>query len=142
MFAPPRDPQEVAFVALLTSLELGCDFVNAERFADATRGGLYPVEYHLLRVLQPLVRGRRVAIVNEVINAAAAVRGAFFDLQELGARVVAVGALLALGEAISEFAVEHDLKLELLGRMPNNLWIPSNCPLCATSLPLEIVGPS
>jgi orotate phosphoribosyltransferase len=133
---------EGAFVALLVSLELGCDFVYAERFASATREGLYPVEYRVPRALQQAVRGKRVAIVNDVISAGSAVRGTFFDLQAIGADVVAIGALLALGEAIFEFAKEHTLALELLKQMPNNLWIPSECPLCAAGKPLEVVGTS
>jgi len=131
---------EGAFVALLVSLELGCDFAYAERFADPTREGLFPVEYRLPKALQPVVKGKRVAIVNDVINAGSAVRGTFSDLQALGADVVAIGALLALGDAIAEFATEHHVALELLERMPNNLWTPSECPLCATGIPLEVVG--
>jgi orotate phosphoribosyltransferase len=133
---------EGAFVALLVSLELGCDFVYAERFADIAREGLYPVEYRLPRALQPAVTGKRVAIVNDVISAGSAVRGTFSDLQVLGASVVAIGALLALGDAIAEFAAEHHLALELLKQMPNNLWTPSECPLCAAGEPLEIVATS
>jgi orotate phosphoribosyltransferase len=70
------------------------------------------------------------------------VRGTFSDLQALGAGVVAFGALLALGDAIAEFAAEHHVALELLERMPNNIWTPSQCPLCAAGMPLEIVGTS
>jgi len=66
---------EGAFVALLVSLELGCDFAYAERFADTTREGLYPVEYRLPKALQSAVKGKRVAIVNDVISAGSAVRG-------------------------------------------------------------------
>jgi len=133
---------EGAFVALLVSLELGCDFAYAERFADTTREGLFPVEYRLPRALQPVVRGKRVAIVNDVISAGSAVRGTFSDLRALGARVVALGALLALGDAIGKFTAEHHVALELLERMPNNLWIPSECPLCAAGVRLEIAGTS
>jgi orotate phosphoribosyltransferase len=133
---------EGAFVGLLVSLELGCDLVYAERFANAAREGLFPVEYRLPKALQPMVKDKRIAIVNDVISAGSAVRGTFFDLQSLGARVVVIGALLALGEAISEFAAEHRVALELLERMPNNLWTPSECPLCAAGMPLEIVGTS
>jgi len=131
---------EGAFVALLVSLELGCDFVYAERFADPTRERLFPVEYRLPKALHSAVKGKRVAIVNDVINAGSAVRGTFFDLQSLGAGVVAIGALLALGDAIAGFATEHHVALELLERMPSNLWTPSECPLCAAGMPLEVVG--
>jgi orotate phosphoribosyltransferase len=133
---------EGAFVALLVSLELGCEFVYAERFADATREGMYPVEYRLPKALQPVVNGRRVAIVNDVVSAGSAVRGTHFDLQAVGAEVVAIGALLALGDTIDEFAAEHHVALELLDQMPNNMWTPSECPLCAKGMPIEIASTS
>jgi orotate phosphoribosyltransferase len=133
---------EGAFIALLVSPELGCDFVYAERFASTTREGLYPVEYHLPQALHPAVKGKRVAIVNDVISAGSAVRGAFSDLQAIGANIVAIGALLALGDSIAGFAREHHVALELLNQMPHNLWTPSECPLCAAGQPLEIMGTS
>jgi len=133
---------EGAFVALLVSLELGCEFVYAERFANENREGLFPVEYPLPKALRPAVKGKRVAIVNDVINAGSAVRGAFSDLRIHGATVIAIGALLALGDAIDDFATKHGVALELLERMPNNLWTPERCPLCASSVPLEIVATS
>jgi orotate phosphoribosyltransferase len=131
---------EGAFVALLVSLELGCEFMYAERFADESRERLFPVEYHLPKALRAAVKGKRVAIVNDAINAGSAVRGTFSDLQTHGARVVAIGALIALGNAIAEFATERGVALELLEQMPNQLWTPSECPLCASGVPLEVVG--
>ncbi len=133
---------EGAFVALLVALELGCEFTYADRLADPRHEGLYPVEYRVPKALRSAVKGKRVAIVNDVISAGSAVRGTFFDLRKLEADVVAIGALLALGDAIGEFAVEQRVALELLKRMPNNLWAPSQCPLCAAGMPLEIVGMS
>jgi orotate phosphoribosyltransferase len=133
---------EGAFVALLVSLELGCDFSYAERFADVAREGFFPVEYHLPKSLRSAVKGKRVAIVNDVINAGSAVRGAFTDLRTLGANVVAIGALVVLGDSIAAFAAEHHIPLELLKQMPNNLWTPGECPRCAAGEPLEIVATS
>jgi orotate phosphoribosyltransferase len=133
---------EGAYIALLVALELGCEFVYAERFANPARERLYPVEYRLPRALHPVVKGKRVAIVNDVISAGSAVRGALSALQSIGAHVVAIGALLALGDSIAEFAEEHRIALELLLRMPHNLWTPSQCPLCAAGHPLEIMGAS
>ncbi len=92
--------------------------------------------------MQPAVKGKRVAIVNDFISAGSAVRGTYADLKALGASVVVIGALIALGHAIAEFAAEQGLALELLGQMSNNLWIPSQRPLCAAGTPLEIVGAS
>lgn len=125
---------EGAFVALLVSLELGCQFAYAERFVDTTHEELFPVRYRLPISLQPAVSGKRVAIVNDVISAGSSVRGTFFDLRAIGADIVAIGALLAFGESISEFAVQHGIALELLERIPNNLWKPDECPLCAAGI--------
>ena len=133
---------EGAFVALLVTLELGCEFSYAERFQDSALEGLFPVEYRVPNGLHAALRGRRVAIVNDVISAGSAVRGAFADLQKIGANVVAIGALLAVGDAISGFAGEKGIALELLERMPFSLWTPRECPLCREGVLLEIVGTS
>jgi len=47
---------EGAFVGLLVALELGCDFTYAERLANTTREGLYPVAYRLPKALQPKLK--------------------------------------------------------------------------------------
>jgi orotate phosphoribosyltransferase len=133
---------EGAYVGLLVALELGCDFVYAERFANPSREGLFPVEYRLPRALHCAVRGKRAAIVNDVISAGSAVRGTFRDLQFVGAEVVVIGALLGLGDSIDKFAGENRIALELLQQGPHNLWMPEECPLCAAGEPLEIASNS
>jgi orotate phosphoribosyltransferase len=70
------------------------------------------------------------------------VRGTFSDVQALGANIVAIGALLALGDAIAESAYQSRVGLEPLEQTPNNLWTPSQCPLCAAGAPLEVAGTS
>jgi orotate phosphoribosyltransferase len=131
-----------AYVALLVSLELACDFVYAERFANPSRDGLFPVEYRLPKALHGAVKSKRVAIVNDVISAGSAVRGAFRDLQFVGVEVVVIGAPLGLGDSIGKFAGENRIALELLQQMPHNLWTPEECPLCAAGEPIEIVSSS
>jgi orotate phosphoribosyltransferase len=133
---------EGAYIALLVALELGCDFVYAERFADPSHEGLFPVEYRLPKALHAAVRGKRVAIANDVISAGSAVRGASRDLQFVGAEVVVIGALLGLGDSIDKFAGENHIALELLQRMPHNLWSPEKCPLCGAGVPLEVANNS
>jgi len=133
---------EGAYIALLVSIELGCDFVYAARLANPSREGLFPVEYRTPKALHAAVQDKRVAIVNDVVSAGSAVRGAFSDLQSIGANVVAIGALLGLGESIAKFAAEHHVSLELLQQMPHNLWAPTQCPLCAAGKPLELMGAS
>lgn len=133
---------EGAYIALLVSLELGCEFVYAERFANPAREGLYTVEYRLPKALHSIAKGKRVAIVNDVISAGSAVRGAVSDLESIGAEVVAIGALLVLGNSFDKFVAENHVALELLQRMPHNLWTPEECPLCAAGEPIEVVSSS
>jgi orotate phosphoribosyltransferase len=132
---------EGAFIALLVATQLECDFAYAERFADATSEALFSVEYRLPAALHPSVRGKRVAIVNDVISAGSAVRGAYAHLNSLGARVVVIGSLMVLGTAIASFTRDHAIALETLSHLPNNLWEPADCPLCRTDMPLEVVSP-
>jgi orotate phosphoribosyltransferase len=131
---------EGAFVALMVASDLVCDFTYAERFADADDGDLFPVRYRLPAPLHPIMRGRRVAIVNDVISAGSAVRGAHAHLDVLGARVVAIGALLVLGDAIDIYARDRGVALEPLVQLPANLWPPADCPLCRAHVPLEVAS--
>jgi len=42
-----------------------------------------------------------------------------------------------LGNWSANFAAEHDLALEALERLGNNLWTPEACPLCTAGEPLQ-----
>ena len=78
-----------------------------------------------------------MAIVNDVTNAGSAVRATYEDLLACGAQPVALGTLVALGDWSTSFAAEHDLALEALERLGNNLWTSEECPLCGAGKPLE-----
>jgi orotate phosphoribosyltransferase len=130
---------EGSFVGLLVALELGVEFVYSERFFRPTQDGLFPAGYRIPKALRSLVGQKRVAIVNDVINAGSAVRGTFDDLLAYNANIVAIGSLLVLGTSASEYASSKNVALEWLATHPNNLWTPSECPLCAAGAPLEDV---
>jgi len=66
---------EGAFVALTVASELNLEYSYAERFARASSDGLFSAGYRIPEALRESVRGKRVAIVNDVINAGSAVRG-------------------------------------------------------------------
>jgi len=76
-------------------------------------------------------------IVNDVVNAGSAIRGTFADLQACGAQPVAIAALVVLGQSAAKFAADHKLALEKIASLPNEIWIPAECPLCARNIPLE-----
>jgi orotate phosphoribosyltransferase len=128
---------EGAFVGLMVASELGVPFSYAERFPDARTDALFPVDYRVPRTLRARVRDKRVAIVNDVINAGSAVRGTLADLETCHARPVAIGTLLVLGSSASRIAADRGVPLEALASLPNTLWTPAECPLCVRQVPLE-----
>ena len=147
----PHEPEvicgplvEGAYVGLLVANELDCEFVYANREATglpskkaANTSTLFPIEYRIPDGLHPHVHGRRVAIVNDMINAGSSVRGAYLHLVELGAEVVAVAALMVRGAGFEPFAAEHGLNVETLSQFSAKLWTPEECPLCKRGEPLE-----
>ena len=130
---------EGAFVAQLVAAELDVPFSYAERIVHPGRDGLYPVEYRIPRALRTTVRGKAVAIVNDAINAGSAVRGTFVDLENCGAEPTAIATLLTLGSWASGFAAEQGIPLETIASLPNQVWPPATCPLCADGTPLDHV---
>lgn len=126
-----------AFLAQMIAVELAIDFYYTERVAPVERDALYGVKYHLPARLRPLIQGQAVALVDDVINAGSAVRATLAELQAYGARPVAAGALLVLGEAAPAFFAARQLPLVRLAALPNHLWAPADCPLCAAQVPLE-----
>lgn len=136
---------EGAFVGLMAASELGLPFCYSERHepvrpahqAEPPVDALYPVEYRIPRALRAKVRGKRVAVVNDVINAGSAVRGALADLADCGAQPIVIATLLVLGTWASEYAQSKNLALETLASLPNTIWEPAGCPLCAQNIPLD-----
>ncbi|MGD9886079.1 MAG: orotate phosphoribosyltransferase [Reyranella sp.] len=121
-----------AFVAHAVAAELDVRFAFAERHAD-TRD----VTYAVPSGVRPHLQNRTVAIVDDVVNAGSATRSTCAALSALGARPVAVGALLILGEtALPAFAASR-LAVECVARMPNELWQPTACPMCAAGVAIN-----
>jgi orotate phosphoribosyltransferase len=127
---------EGAFVALMVAEALGRPFVYSERLPRDVEARLFPFGYRLPDGCRRLVAGRRVAIVNDVINAGSAVLGTLADLRAAGASPVAIGALAVLAERAGQLAAENQLPLERLVQLPNQIWDPQECPLCARHVPL------
>ena len=133
---------EGAFVALMVASELGVPFSYSERFPNRETDALFPIDYRVPRALRARVRDKRVAIVNDVINAGSAVRGTLADLETCAAQTVAIGTLLVLGSSASQIAADRGVALETLASLPNTLWTPAECPLCVRGVPLvDGLGP-
>jgi len=129
---------EGAFLAQMVAEQLHLEFYFAEQFARGSATDLYPIGYRIPHSLRAAVAGKRTALVDDVINAGSAVRGAIDDLEACGAKLVAIGSLMVLGPRADALAASHVVGLETLARIPESaLWPPSSCPLCASGVPLE-----
>jgi len=128
-----------AFLAQMVAAILPVEFAFTERVAPAGGEGLYRMRYVLPRALRDRVRGRRVAIVDDVMSAGSAVGGTHAELQSHGAVTAVVGALLALGTEAADFFAQKDVPVTSVEGMPYDLWLPRECPLCAAGEPLEDV---
>src|SRR5208282_2777561 len=123
---------EGAFLAQIVAEELGAEFYFAEQFVQPSADGLYPVRYRIPAALRAGIAGKRTALVDDVINAGSAVRGTIDDLSACEAKLVAIGALMTLGNPASELAAKKEVPLETLAQVAStSLWQPSACPLCA-----------
>ncbi|HSU15595.1 orotate phosphoribosyltransferase [Longimicrobium sp.] len=129
-----------AFLAQLVAHALGVEFCFTERVMPADAGGLYAARYLLPTAYVERVRGKRVAMVDDVMSAGSALRGTFAELQAHGAVPVAAGALLVLGAAGAEFFAARGIPVEAVAREAYELWLPGECPLCAAGAPLEDVA--
>jgi orotate phosphoribosyltransferase len=126
-----------ALVAQSIALELGVDFLYTERMAPQNPDTLYSAIYILPYHLRTVANNQKVAIVDDVINAGSAVRGTLAELESVGARPIAIGALLVLGETGQTYFAERDLPLRYISHLPNEIWTPEDCPLCSSQIPLN-----
>lgn len=128
-----------AFLAQAVALELGCSFLyteRTERRVAAGRPGERRMAYRLPAGLADQAADRRVVVVDDAINAGHAVRGSLAVLRSIGARPVALGALIVTGAASAGPAMFADLPLRSIATVPGGLWPAEACPLCATGVPL------
>jgi orotate phosphoribosyltransferase len=140
--AAPSQPEVVcgpltggAFVALAVAAELGADFVFAERHATASG----PVRYRIPDPLREPLRGRRLLLVDDAVNAGSALLGTLADARACGAHLAGFASLLELGDAASEIAAHEGAPFFTLASLERKLWPPADCPLCAAGTP---VGPA
>jgi orotate phosphoribosyltransferase len=127
---------EGAFAALSVARMLDVQFIYTMR-SVAGEPELYPYRYQLPKVLVSKVGGKRVVVVNDVISAGSAVRGTVMELETHGAKVVAIGALLILGQWTRSFAAEKGIAVKALSESSFELWLPTECPLCEQRVPLQ-----
>jgi orotate phosphoribosyltransferase len=121
-----------AFVAQFLAAELGAGFVYAERLASETG----EVRYRIAQPLRAAVRGRRVLLADDAVNAGSASTATIADLRDCGAELVGFASLLALGDAAMRLARRHDVPFFPMVSLVRELWAPEDCPLCRAGVVL------
>ena len=129
-----------ALVAQLLSRALDVECYFTERVHGGDANGLFTARYQLPRGLRAHVRGKRVAIVDDVMSAGSALRATMDEMSAHGAETAVVGALFVLGSKGADFFAQHGLALESVGQSPFEMWPADGCPLCAAGSLLEDVS--
>jgi orotate phosphoribosyltransferase len=129
-----------AFLAQLVAQALDVEFCFTGRVMPAQPGGMYQARYVLPSALVSRVRGKQIAIVDDVMSAGSALRGTYAELKAHGATPVVAGALLVLGSAGADSFEKEGVPVEAVARDDYDLWTPAECPLCAASVPFEDVA--
>jgi len=128
-----------AFAAQIIARELGVgvSFIYSAPTPRSPNEGLYQRAYEIPESLAPKVRGRRIAIVDDVINAGSAVRATMAAVQAADGQVVTAAALLTLGDVGTTLLSRAGIPVETLDSWPNPIWAPTVCPRCAAGTPLD-----
>ena len=127
-----------SLIAQIIASELDVEFFYTEKVAAQQYNALYSVTYRIPSCFRTALEGKNVAIVDVVIHAGSAVRGTLAEIQAYGARPIIIGSLLILGETAQGFFTEMHLPLKSISYLPNDLWVPAECPFCAAETPLTI----
>ena len=116
--------------------QLGADFAFTERVPSEAQG-LFSARYRLPSAFAQLMRGRRVAIVDDVMSAGSSLRATELELRQHGSTTVVVGAIMVLGTRGLDYFTERGLPVEAVVREAYESWSPDECPMCARGEVLE-----
>jgi orotate phosphoribosyltransferase len=121
-----------AFFAQSLAAEMGAGFVFAERFISETGA----VHYRIPQSLREVVRDRRVLLVDDAVNAGSAWLSTLVDLEDCYSELAGLACLVTLGEAASQIAGRRGVPLFTLASLERGMWVPEECPLCGSGVPL------
>ncbi len=92
-------------------------------------------EFIIRRGYDEMIRGKKVLLVDDIINRGTSLRGLQREIGRVGCEVVGVGCLCNRYDATAEdFGVP---KLHSFINFKLNIYEPSDCPLCKAGVPLS-----
>jgi orotate phosphoribosyltransferase len=128
-----------AFLAQRVAEVLGAEFWYTEPASTSAQTGLFRARYRLPAAFTNRFAHPRVALVDDVMSAGSSLRASLTELRDRGADVVAVGALLVLGNIGTAYFAEQRIPVEAVVRDEIEMWSPADCPQCATGVHLESI---
>jgi len=139
LFAHPRRlrPYVTAVADLLPQCDVVCGPLTGGAYLAQSVADTLDTDFAWTegRTLTGDVTDRRVAIVDDAINAGSAVSTAADAITAAGGQLVAVAALLTLAAAPATIA---GVPLRSLATIQSHLWPPATCPRCAAGAPLSV----
>jgi orotate phosphoribosyltransferase len=120
-------------VAQWTAFELGLPAVFAEH--TAPRSSQLRGDFAFHRGYDKLVAGKRVLVVDDVVNTGLSIRQTANALRRAGADVIAAAALVDRGNVTAADLGVNDYAYLLEYDIPD--WPASECPLCQTGMPVN-----
>ena len=121
-------------VAQWMAFELGKPAIFAEHTAPRSRSELRG-EFALHRGYDRLVAGKRVLVVDDVVNTGLSVRQTAAAVASAGGEVVAIAALVHRGNVDAASLGVADYRYLLEYDIPD--WPATECPLCQTDVPIN-----
>ena len=127
-----------ALIAYMLADKLAAEFyyTEPEKTSQPESENLYRVNYRLPKNLAKQIYGKKIIIVDDVINAGSAVRATYTELNTHGASLIAIGCLVMLGTSAQDFFLEKQTPIINVETLSNKLWTPIECPLCHSKIPL------
>ncbi|GAB3244370.1 phosphoribosyltransferase family protein [Kineosporia babensis] len=127
-----------AFLAQMIAEQLDLAFAYSQPAEDHLgTDQLYARPYSIPTAFGAHLAGKRVAVVDDVINAASAATATMAALSAVKARIVVVASLMTLGQVGRQRITELGHVVETLQSRDHTIWPSNECPLCASRVPLE-----
>src|SRR5262245_17648939 len=92
-----------AVLAKFVAASLGTEFLFTERVANREGEGTFRARYAFPAELEGLARGRRIAIVDDVMSAGSSLRATRQAVEGVNGTVIAAGALVVLGRIGADY---------------------------------------
>jgi orotate phosphoribosyltransferase len=129
-----------AFLAQAVAAAMGVRFYYCEKAASDSASALFGARYRLPAGLREHASKERFAVIDDVISVGSSVRAVVAELKAAGARTIVVGSLSVLGTKAMDYFASVDIPVIALDRREFRTWLPVECPLCSSGIPLENRG--